>query len=56
MVDFGSSMRNVIIDSGEAYFEVAHDAYTVELIGAEHVGLGLDFVFDQHTGARHLGS
>lgn len=24
-----------------------HIEYTVELIGAEHVGLGLDFVFDQ---------
>lgn len=31
-----------------------HIDYTVALIGAEHVGLGLDFVFDQQELAEHV--
>jgi len=33
---------------------IRHIGYAVELIGAEHVGLGLDYVFDRHELDEHV--
>jgi membrane dipeptidase len=35
---------------------VCHIDYVVQLVGAEHVGLGLDYVFDQQELAEYLKS